>query len=170
MYARWINDPEIKAGLFTAGLFTPQDEERFVEEAQKHAAKKDPTGVHFTIHDRSDGAPVGICGLFDISWRHRRSELGIQLGERRGQGLGSEATRLAVDWAFNVLSLNSVMLSSIDYNGRAQRAYEKAGFKLVGRRREAILAGGRLRDEIFMDVVAAEFGDSLVRATEIDTR
>jgi len=170
LYARWVNDPEVKAGILTVGLFTPADEERFVEESQKESAQMNPTGVRFTIHDRSDGAPVGICGLDDIDWRHRTCEFGINLGERRGTGLGTEATRLALDWAFTVLSLHNVMLRSYDYNARAQRAYEKAGFKLIGRRRQAMLAGGRLRDELLMDALASEFEGSVLGPTEVDRR
>ena len=32
------------------------------------------------------------------------------MGERRGQGLGTEATRLVLDYAFHVLQLRNVML------------------------------------------------------------
>ena len=36
-------------------------------------------------------------------------------------------------------------------------AYEKAGFKEIGRRRECRLMGGRLYDEIHMDCISTEF-------------
>jgi RimJ/RimL family protein N-acetyltransferase len=157
LYAQWVNDPEVKDGILNLGLYTAADEERFIEAAQEETARRNPTGVRFTIFDLSDDAPVGICGLDGIDWRHRRCEFGIALGERRGQGLGTEATRLTLQWAFDVLSLNNVLLSSHAHNAQAQRAYEKAGFKLVGVRREALLARGRLRDEVLMDALAADF-------------
>ncbi len=166
-YARWVNDVEVKAGIMTLGVFNPNDEVAFVTRMQAEGATRDPVSAHFTIYDLADDHPVGMGGLFDVSWRHRRAELGIQLGERRGTGLGGEAVRLIVDWGFNVLSLNNVMLGYIDYNDRGRRAYERAGFKLVGRRREAILAGGRLRDEVLMDITAADFGESQVAAREL---
>jgi hypothetical protein len=38
------------------------------------------------------------------------------------------------------------------------RAYEKAGFKPIGRRRECRVMGGKVYDEIYMDCLASEFG------------
>ncbi len=157
LYAKWVNDPEVKDGILNLGLFTAADEERFIEESQRETAQRNPTGVRFTIHDLSDDEPVGICGLDDVEWRHRRCEFGIALGERRGTGIGTEATRLTLQWAFEVMSLNNVLLSSYAFNARAQRAYEKAGFKLIGRRRAALLGRGDLHDEILMDAVAGDF-------------
>lgn len=155
-YARWVNDPEVKDGILNLGLYTAEDELRVVEAMQAEAAKKDPTGVHFTIYDVQDAEPVGMVGLFDISWRHRRAELGIAIGARRGRGLGADAVRLTLDWAFDVLSLHSVLLGYLDHNPSARRAYERAGFREVGRRREAILKHGRLVDEVLMDAVATD--------------
>ena len=37
------------------------------------------------------------------------------------------------------------------------RAYEKAGFKEIGRRRECRVMGGEVYDEIYMDCLASEF-------------
>ncbi len=37
------------------------------------------------------------------------------------------------------------------------RAYEKAGFKPIGRRRECRVMGGEVYDEIYMDCLASEF-------------
>jgi diamine N-acetyltransferase len=157
LYARWFNDPEVKDGILNLGLYTAADEERFVADCQERAAQRNPTSVTFVIHDLADDAAVGICGLDEISWRHRHAGFGIALGERRGNGLGTEATKLTLQWAFGVLSLNNVMLSSFAHNAGAQRCYEKAGFKLVGRRRAALLGRGELQDEILMDAIASDF-------------
>jgi len=157
LYARWASDPEIKAGILNLGIYNAADEERFVAESSLEVARRDPQAARFTIFDRSDGAPVGVCGLEDISWRHRRAEFGIMIGERRDTGLGTEATSLTLRWAFEVMSLNSVFLTSYAHNARAQRAYEKAGFKVVGRQRESALTGGRLVDMVLMDAIASDF-------------
>ena len=37
------------------------------------------------------------------------------------------------------------------------RAYEKAGFKTIGHRRECRVVGGKVHDEIYMDCLASEF-------------
>ena len=50
------------------------------------------------------------------------------------------------------------------WNAAAIRAYDKAGFRVVGRRRDALVAHGRRWDEVYMDAVASEFQGSVVAA------
>ena len=162
-YARWINDPEIKTRLMMSGLMTPETEEAYLEETMKASAGREPQAAAFTIYDRSDGEPIGTTALMEINWRHRRARFGIFLGERHGQGLGTEATRLVLDWAFNLLGLANVLLEVLTDNERAIRAYERAGFKRLGVRRSAILgAGGELVDELLMDAVPGDFAGSVL--------
>jgi diamine N-acetyltransferase len=164
-YARWINQPEVKRRLMMVGLMTPETEDTYLEETMKAAAGRDPTTAAFTIYDRADDEPIGTSSLMEINWRHRHARFGIFLGERRGQGLGTEATRLVLDWGFNMLGLANVLLEVLTDNERAIRAYERAGFRRLGVRRGAILdAGGTQVDEMLMDAVPADFGESALRA------
>jgi RimJ/RimL family protein N-acetyltransferase len=59
--------------------------------------------------------------------------------------------------AFEDLGLYRVGLAVFEFNRRAIRAYEKAGFRVEGRLREAIVRDGRRWDEISMGVVAPEW-------------
>jgi diamine N-acetyltransferase len=161
-YASWLNRVEVKSGLLFLGILDRASEEAWLEEAAKANGTPEPSAVNFTIYDRSDGVAVGTCALMEISYRHARATFGILLGERRGQGLGTDATRLTLDWAFNILSLRSVLLEVHPWNAGAIRAYEKAGFKLIGRRRDALVALGRRWDEIYMDALASEFTGSVL--------
>jgi RimJ/RimL family protein N-acetyltransferase len=161
-YAAWINRVEVRSGLKNLGLLDRESEEAWIAETMQANAQLEPSAANFTIYDRSDGEPVGTCALDGISHRHRRANFGILLGERRGQGIGTEATRLTLDWAFNVLSLLNVLLEVYPWNRGAIRAYEKAGFRLIGRRRGALLHHGRRWDEIYMDAVASEFTGSVL--------
>jgi RimJ/RimL family protein N-acetyltransferase len=161
-YARWVNRIDVRQGLSNLGIYDRQAEEAWLEETAKNNGQVQPTEADFTIYDRRDGEPVGTCALMDISYRHARAKFGILLGERRGEGLGTEATRLTLDWAFNVLSLNNVLLEVLPWNAGAIRAYEKAGFRLVGHRREALMAAGRRWDEVYMDALASEFKGSVL--------
>ena len=42
-------------------------------------------------------------------------------------------------------------------NAAGIRAYQKAGFKEIGRRRECRMMGGKLWDEVYMDCLSSEF-------------
>src|SRR4051794_10510362 len=142
-YARWTNSREVRLGLENLSIHTADSQEKWVEEATKASAEREPTAAEFTIYDRSDSAPVGTAGLFAISHAHKAAKFGIALGERRGRGLGTEATRLVLDWGFSLLGLQNVLLEVLSWNEMAIAAYERAGFRRVGVRRGAVISRGQ---------------------------
>jgi diamine N-acetyltransferase len=163
-YATWVNRLEVRGGLSNLGIYDRQSEEGFLDEVARENGRPEPSAANFTIYALRDGEPVGTCALMNIDYRHGRSVFGIMLGQRRGEGIGTEATRLTLDWAFNVLSLSNVRLEVMPWNAGAIRAYEKAGFKLIGRRRGALLVNGRRWDEIYMDAVPGDLTGSVLAA------
>ena len=74
----------------------------------------------------------------------------------RGQGYGTEAVQLLLDYAFTVLGVHNVWLDT-RLQRAAIRAYEKVGFREIGRRRGARMLAGRRYDVVLMDCVANEF-------------
>jgi RimJ/RimL family protein N-acetyltransferase len=162
--ARWFNDPEIRKTLAHRGVVNADAEEKWYEQVTEAAAEVRPSAVHFAIHDRSDGALVGVAGLQDIDHSFARAEFGIFVGRRRGQGLGTDATRLVLDWAFYMIGLRNVMLEVVSWNEQAQRAYQRAGFREIGPRRGAILALGERSDAILMDAHIDDFESPVLRA------
>jgi RimJ/RimL family protein N-acetyltransferase len=89
---------------------------------------------------------------------NRTATFGILIGEKDcwGKGYGTEATRLVLDYAFTGLGLHNVMLNVFANNERAIRAYRRAGFREIGRRRQAHRTGGDLEDVVFMDCLATD--------------
>ena len=69
----------------------------------------------------------------------RHSRIGIAIGERRGQGLGTAATRRVLDFAFHVRQLRNVLLETLDWNVAGLTANERAGVG-IGVRRGAAAA------------------------------
>jgi RimJ/RimL family protein N-acetyltransferase len=115
----------------------------------------------FTVYERvgEELIPIGIADLFNVDFRFSVAQFGMMIGEAssRGKGLGTEVVRLMLDYAFTALGLSNVMLTVAEYNLAGRRAYEKAGFKEMGRRRQADRMNGVVYDEIYMDCVASEF-------------
>lgn len=157
---KWENDLELS--LLTGDPARPLTPEG-IEAVYERFSKAGPDHTGFAVYERATLRPIGTAGLSSINAAHRTAELGIGIGERDcwGKGYGTEATRLLLDYAFTMLGLNNVMLRVFSYNERAIRAYEKAGFREIGRRREAQRVGDRAYDVIFMDCLAADF-DQLV--------
>lgn len=154
-YQRWINDFTASRNLAVA----PRPLTMEAEIAWFDGVTASASDTTFTIYERATGRPIGTTGLLEIDYRNRTAEFGILIGEAdaRGRGFGTEATRLMLDYAFTALGLHNVMLRVYAYNLAGFRTYEKAGYREFGRRREAILMGGRLWDVIFMECLASEF-------------
>jgi diamine N-acetyltransferase len=118
-----------------------------------------PDWLGFAIYRLPDLLPIGHANLRDFMNPHGTAEFGITIGEagERGRGFGTEATRLLLDYAFTVLGVHNVWLDTPAYNVGAIRAYEKAGFREIGRWRGARVLAGRRFDVVLMDCIADEF-------------
>lgn len=145
------------------GISTRESQEKWVQENLEKGAKPEPEAVEFTVYDRTDSSPVGTAGLFQISHAHATAKFGIAIGERRGQGLGTEATRLVLDFAFHVLQLRNVLLETLEWNLAGLKAYERAGFRRIGVRRGAVMSRGRATNLVLMDAIPQDFGASVLR-------
>ncbi|MGE5508115.1 MAG: GNAT family N-acetyltransferase [Chitinophagales bacterium] len=157
---KWVNDEETNRYL---GFWTfPQTEEQTLEYLERQLGREAPfTDIELviTLKDDPEGTYIGGVGLHGIDWRNRNAELGIVIGrkELQGQGLGTEAIRLMLGYAFDFLNLHKVNLVYFEYNARGRRCYEKCGFKEEGRVRENRYWDGRYWDVIRMGITAEEY-------------
>lgn len=105
------------------------------------------------------GEFAGACSLQHIDMRNRRAELGIFMAGReiRGQGYGTDAVRLLLNYAFEVILLDKVYLGVYDFNEAGLRAYERAGFRYEGRLRHMIYYDDQWWDEWPMGVLRTEW-------------
>src|SRR5690348_2132157 len=153
LYQRWINDfGTLRTLAIPPRPLTMEGETAWYD----RAATSDASVVHFTIYETASWRPIGMMHLRAINYRNRTAAFSIMIGDpaSRGKGYGTEATRLMLDYAFTALGLHSVMLTCYAFNQAGQRAYEKAGFRVFGRRRECHWMGGKLWDEIYMECLA----------------
>jgi RimJ/RimL family protein N-acetyltransferase len=161
-YERWLNDFDLLALLDRRFRPLTSDWIRIWYERQSRGAAD--TYV-FTIWDVGTGKAIGNAALQDVDQRARTAEFGIFIAEPafRGGGRGSEATRLMLEFAFDTLGLENVMLRVFEYNEPAIGVYERAGFRLIGRRRGAQRRGGRAWDTLLMDITADDFRECLAQ-------
>src|SRR5919204_691176 len=167
-YVRWRSDLEVLRALGESDQVPTMEA---MQAWYEGATKPDSGEVHFTIYDLNDLAPVGTALLVRVDQHAGTAEFGLTIGERRNQGLGTEATRLVLDWAFTVMGLRNVLLVTFSWNLPAIRAYSKAGFREIGRRRGAVVTLGQRYDQVLMDAVAEEFtGSVLATQTPLEDR
>ncbi len=155
-FVRWFNDPEVRRYLLMFEPMSKVKEERWFE------ARLDRTddylfGIEVPVKD--GWQLIGNVGLHRVDWVNSNCIFGIVIGEQAfwGKGYGTKATRAALRFAFHSLNLHRVELEVFDFNPRARRAYEKAGFRLEGARREALYQDGAYHDEHIMAILRREF-------------
>ncbi|WP_207394108.1 GNAT family N-acetyltransferase [Actinomadura formosensis] len=163
LYWRWEQEPAVLVGY---GRQTPDslDNRR---EGYQHQARGTDDQLRFTIYDvnTTSPTPVGTTAVL-IDHRVRTGEFIIQLGDSasRGKGIGTEAARLTLDYAFHITNLKCVYLSVLAPNTRAIASYERAGFRKTGERRNSGYWLGRRVNEVLMDAIPEDFpGPSVVQ-------
>ena len=151
---KWMNDLEVVK-------YTNQPTKNHTEETAKKYLQKslESHDMYYFGIFLKDGKFIGGTSFNSFDPINRAAILGITIGEKEywNKGYGTEAVTLLLDYGFNVLNLNNVMLSVFSANKGGYRCYEKAGFKLIGRRRKARFLAGKYYDEIYMDILAEEF-------------
>jgi len=135
-----------------------QAEKEWLEKATTQDVRKDGRIV-LVIEDKKTHAFLGTASLFDISSHSRHAEFGIAIHdpENMSKGYGTDATQLMLWIGFHQIGLNSIYLYTLSFNKRAQRAYEKAGFKRAGIFRKSMFVDGDFHDMIIMDILRDEF-------------
>jgi RimJ/RimL family protein N-acetyltransferase len=152
---RWYRDPEIaRLTRYQTRPMSQVEIERFF---QVRMLSLD--ALAYTIVELPSWRPVGFTTFSSLDADNGSVLFHITIGERDawGRGLGTETTSLMLGHAFERLALHRVGLTVFSYNLRAIRAYEKAGFRIEGRLRDAILRDGRYFDEVQMGVLASEW-------------
>ena len=170
-FVGWFNDPQVREHLL---LYTPMScaqEERWFE---RMLERENEFLFGIEAQDAEDGdllpacperltgglwSLVGNVGLHGVDWKNRVASLGIVLGKRDswGRGIGVEAIRIMLRFAFQELGLHRVQLEVFVPNRRAQRAYHKVGFRREGIRRQAFFQQGRYVDCLLLAMLRDEY-------------
>lgn len=126
----YVNDREITKYLSFGPPLSLKQEQDFVRRTRKEWKN----GTGFTWAITASGKLIGTICFQNFNKQHERAELGLWLArEWQGKGIGKEAARLAIDWAFKKLKLNRV-----DYGAFAPNKASIALIKSLGGKREGL--------------------------------
>ena len=152
-----VNDWEVRRYLGMFYPFSEIEEEEFVKSSWER--RKKGTDFIFGICEKENGQLIGTIGLHKVDWKNRNAELGIAIWKKEywGRGYGTDAIIALLKYAFHELNLHRVYLRVYNFNKRAIRCYEKAGFKKEGVMREAFWRNGEWHDTILMSILQSEF-------------
>ncbi len=116
--------------------------------------------LDLAVIDRTTDRWAGEVVVNDWDADNRSCGFRIALGPGgRDRGLGSEATRLVVDYVFEEIDdppVNRLSLEVYEFNRRAIAVYENVGFRREGILRDALLWDGEFHDAIVMSILRAD--------------
>jgi RimJ/RimL family protein N-acetyltransferase len=159
----WFNDHATTRFLGSRAPMSVAQEERWFDGMLE---RQGTSAWFFLICRHGDDTPIGTIGLFEVDLVNGKAGIGISLGDPsdRGQGLGTDALEALVEFGFGQLRLERMWLDVYDFNERAIRSYEKAGFVREGVARHGAYREGRLVDVVSMAILRGEW--SARRAAE----
>lgn len=152
----WWSDPEVAAYL--VGSVPSPKPARDLAEMFTLWGKNDGASCGFCVTGRDDDALIGHAALYGATLPHLCATFAIVIGPGyQDRGLGTEATRVVVDFGFAELGLHRIELGVFAFNPRAVATYEKVGFVMEGVRRQAIYRSGAWHDHVTMGILRSEW-------------
>ena len=154
IFTKWVNDFNVTDNLGNSSkLFTKENELEWLNKCNIEGK------LQFSIIKNEDNSLIGNCGFNEIDYLKQTATIGIFIGEEinRNKGYGSEAIKLLIEYGFNYLNLNNIMLKVYSFNERAIKAYKKCGFQEFGHRHETYPLKGKLYDEIYMEILKKNY-------------
>ncbi|MFE6689273.1 GNAT family N-acetyltransferase [Streptomyces sp. NPDC057743] len=123
--------------------------------------------LDLAVEDRETGGYLGDLALSRIDRDNAHGSFRIALVPgATGRGLGPEAIRLLLGHAFDRVGLHRVELEVFAFNERARRGYEKCGFAVEGRLREALRWDGAWHDVLLMAALRPTDAAPTARTTQ----
>ena len=127
----WRRDPELATfdaarpygGSMREYMSIFNDELNYPSPYRRTIAVEDHHGNH-----------IGNVMYYNADYHRREAEIGITIGLREywSRGYGTDLMRTFASYLFEALNLDRVYLKTLDWNVRAQRCFEKAGFRRYG--------------------------------------
>jgi len=152
---RWLNHPEVRKYLgpeVRDGSDLGYHKEWFENYFQNEKSR-----IFIIL---VDGEPVGNVGLNDIDDKvDRNGGVHLVIGEPEfwHRGIGKEAMKFLIDYAFNKLRLHKIFLVVAEHNLAAIKLYEKLGFEQEGTFKDQTFINGRFQNEVWMGLINPEF-------------
>jgi len=154
---KWVNDPDIFFAIGVHAPITKTAQKRWFDELDRSNSK-----IVFAICLHEGNKHVGNVSLDLIDYRHRNARLSIFVADPalRGQGIGSRAMRLLIEYAFDFLNLHHLYCKTTAGKATVLDFYQKLGFKIEGRLREHEYIQGRYVDKIMLGLIRKDLTES----------
>jgi RimJ/RimL family protein N-acetyltransferase len=153
---RWWGDAEWQ--VYQQQTVRPQPDGPVQEQFRRWSLNDGSSTSGFSVETRASGEFVGHVTLWGASLPARSATLGVIIGPTQiDRGYGTDAVRVMARYGFRSMGLHRVGLEVAAFDLRGRRAYEKAGFRVEGVRREAVFMDGGFTDEVLMGLLRQDW-------------
>jgi RimJ/RimL family protein N-acetyltransferase len=157
-FPRWHLNSEYQRLLNSSArpMLSPKAELKWMEE---EVGESSPASYFFSIRTLAEDKLIGELGLDVVNWSGRDAFVGLGIGETEywSKGYGTDVMNILLRFAFTEVNLRRVTLTVFEYNPRAIRSYEKAGFRHEGRARQVVNKEGRRWAVLYMGILREEW-------------
>jgi RimJ/RimL family protein N-acetyltransferase len=157
-FTRWnLNSEYVR--LLSSSARPMQSAKAAAKWMEKEAEEISPAGYYFSIRTLTEDKLIGELGLDVVHWPGRDAFVGLGIGEPEywSKGYGTDIMKVLLCFAFTEINLRRVTLTVFEYNPRAIRSYEKAGFRHEGHLRNYLNREGRRWNELYMGILREEW-------------
>jgi len=157
-FAHWSRDSEFRR-LLDSGVSQLHSATSIQKWLEKELEEGSANQYWFSIRKLDDNMLLGDIDLYVHNWPGRDAFVGLGIGEREfwGKGYGTDVMKVILRYGFTEINLNRITLTVFEYNPRAIRSYEKAGFRHEGRVRKALNKEGKRWDILMMGILREEW-------------
>lgn len=147
-----INDPDTEKMLGGSSWPVSKAEQTQWIEGQFGNHPEIRRGIITLKHDNQ---AIGTVILSNIDQKNGTAEIHIKISKDgyRGKGLGADAIRTVVQYAFNEMRLNCIYALILANNETSRKLFEKCGFMQEGLLKERIFKGGHYLDQLSYAII-----------------
>lgn len=157
-FTRWVCNSEY-ARLLNSSPFGMLSAKSSLKALEEDVAEMSPASYFFSIRTLVEDKLIGELNLDVVNWSGRDAFVGLGIGEPEywNKGYGTDIMNVLLRFAFMEINLRRVTLTVFEYNPRAIRSYEKAGFRHEGQLRGRLNREGRRWNEYFMGILREDW-------------
>ncbi len=148
----WENNEEIWTVSHTIAPFSKHILSLYIQDSDKDIYESKQMRLMIMTNE---GKTIGAIDLFDFDPYHLRVGIGILIHhpEDRSNGFASAALNLMIHYCFEKLNLHQIYANILTDNDHSLKMFTKAGFQLIGTKKEWIRDGGNWKDEHLLQLL-----------------
>jgi len=152
----WMNNPKIYSNMH---FEVPVKLDKTIDWFNRNLTRDDRLDLAVCESAEARATILAFGGFVSIDKSISKAETYLFVNpDLIGQGIGSKAKALMIDYAFETIGLNKLYVITNEDNLPSIRVQEKFGYQLEGRfRQEYITNNGELKDRLYFGLLKSDW-------------